>query len=425
MNYKLTKLKNGLKVITSEMPNVFGVSNNVFVGAGSRYETKEENGISHFLEHMTLKGTKKRPTSEDVFGTINSIGGLINAGTSNEYTCFWNKVPQKYFSLGLELLSDMLFNSLFKEEEINREKGVIIEEINMYKDRPSNYVIRIGYGLLWGDTPLGRDILGTKESVAEFQRKDFLNYLKNLYQPQNMVVSVAGNIKHQEVIKEAEKNFGKLKNYVIRNWDKYKDDQKKFEVAINYKETDQAHLFLAFKAISRHHPDKPVLDVLDSILSRGGSGRLLVNIREKRGLAYDIAAYEDNFLDTGCIFSHAGLNSQKLEEAIKAILDEFKKLKEEKIGDKELKKAKEYLKGSFLLSMDDCENVASWLGEQALFDKKIKTPEEKIKEIEKVTPEQIQKLSQKLFVKEKLNLALIGPFKDKKPFDDILNKFKL
>ncbi len=424
MDYKLTKLKNGLKVITSEMPYAKGVSNNIFVGAGSRYETKEENGISHFLEHMTFKGTKKRPTAGDVSETINSVGGFINAGTSNEYTCFWNKVPQKYFSLGLEFLSDILFNSLFREEDINREKGVIIEEINMYKDLPSNYVIRIGYKLLWGDIPLGRDVLGTKESVVEFQKKDFLNYLKSLYQPQNMVISVVGNIKHQEVVKETEKNFGKLKNNPIRNWDKYKDDQKNFEVVINHKETDQAHLFLGFKAISRYHPDKPVLNVINSILSRGLSGRLLMNIREKRGLAYDIGAYEDNFLDTGCFFAHAGLNSQKLEEAIKAILEEFKRLKEEKISDKELRKAKEYLKGNFLLSMDNCENVASWLGEQALFDKKIKTPEEKIKEIEKVTPEQIQKLAQKLFVKEKLNLALIGPFKDKKPFEDILNKFK-
>lgn len=425
MNYKITKLKNGLKVITSEMPHALGVSNNVFVGAGSRYETKEENGISHFLEHMTFKGTKKRPTAGDVSGTIDSVGGRLNAGTSDDFTYFWNTVPQKYFSLGLELLADTISNSLLKEEEINREKGVIVEEINRYKDMPSNYVIRLGQGLLWGDTPLGRDTLGTKENIKKFQRKDFLNYLKILYQPQNMVISVVGNIKHQEVVQEAEKNFGKLKSSPIRNWDKYKDKQKQVESLVHYKETDQAHLFLGFKARPRNHPDIPILDAIFSILSGGMSARLFINIRERKGLAYHIRSYEDNFLDTGCFFVHAGLNSQKLEEAIKAILEEFKKLKEEKVGDKELRKAKEYLKGNFLLSMDDCENVAFHFGKSALFDKKIKTLEEEIKEIEKVTPEQIQKLAQKLFVKEKLNLALIGPFKDKKPFDDILNKFKL
>lgn len=425
MNYNLTKLKNGLKVITSEMPNALGVSNNIFVGAGSRYETKGENGISHFLEHMVFKGTKKRPTTAEVSKTIDSIGGVMNAYTSYDQTCFWNKVPQKYFSLGIEVLSDIVLNSLLKEEEIDREKGVIIEEINMKKDTPMSYILHLGYELLWNNNALGQDILGTKENISRMQKKDFLKYLKDLYQPQNIVISAAGNIKHEKIVEEIKNFFGKIKSNPTRNYNKYKDDQAQFKTLIHYKKTDQTHLFLSFKAISRHHPNKPVLDVIDSILSGGMSSRLFINIRERRGLAYYIRAYEDNFLDTGCFFAHAGLNSQKIEEAINAILEEFKKLKEEKVDGKELRKAKEYLKGNFLLSMDDCENVASWLGEQALFDKEIKTPEEKIKELEKVTPEQIQKLAQKLFVKDKLNLALIGPFKEKKPFEDILNKFKL
>ncbi len=414
--YKLTTLKNGLKIITCEMPNVSGVSNNVFVGAGSRYETKEENGISHFLEHMFFKGTEKRPSVLDIAGTIDSVGGLMNAATSHDYTLFWNKVPKKYFSLGIDVLSDMLSNSLLKEDEIRREKGVVVEEINMTKDDPSRYILHLGYQLMWGDSPLGRDVLGTKESVRGMKRKDFINYLKNFYQPRNMAVSIAGNIKHQEIMKEIEKKFGKLKNGPIKKYEKFKDNQNKPKSLIHHKETDQTYLFLGFKAIARHHPQKPVLDIINMILSGGMSSRLFINIREKRGLAYYIRAYQDNFLDTGCFFVHAGLNSQKIEEAIKAIIEEFKKLKEEKVSATELKKAKEYVKGNLLLEMDDSEEVASWFGTQAVFDKEIKTPREKIKEIEKVTAEQIQELAQKLFIQEKINLAVIGPFKDKKPF---------
>ncbi len=418
--YKLTTLKNGLKVITCEMPNVSGVSTNIFVGAGSRYETKEENGISHFLEHMVFKGTKKRPSALDLSKVIDSIGGMINAATSHDYTFYWTKVPKKYFSLGIEVLSDMLLNSLLKEEEINKEKGVIIEEINMKNDTPMSNVLSLGYQLMWGNTPLGQDILGPKENIVKMNKENFVNYLKNLYQPQNMAIAIAGNIKHQIIVKEVEKYLGGLKNNPIRAYQKYEDKQSKPEILLHYKKTDQAHLFLGFKAIPRHHPQKPVLDIINMILSGGMSSRLFINIREKRGLAYYIRAYEDNFLDTGCFFAHAGLNSERLEEAIKAILEEFKKLKEEKVSAAELKKVKEYIKGNLLLDMDDSEEVSSWFGTQAIFDKEIKTPQEKISEIEKVTPEQVQKLAKQLFTKDKLNLTLIGPFKDKNLFLKLL-----
>ena len=231
-----------------------------------------------------------------------------------------------------------------------------------------------------------------------------------------MVISVAGDIKNQEVVELAEKTFGRLEKNPVRKYKSFKDNQKKAEILTHYKKTDQTHLILGFKAMPRHHPQKPILDVINMILSGGMSSRLFINIRERLGLAYYIRAYQDNFLDTGCFFAHAGLNSEKIEEAITAILEEFKRLKEEKISEGELKKAKEYLKGNLLLSMDDSEAVSSWFGSNALFDKIIKTPQKKIEEIEKVTPDQIQKLSQKLFVKEKINLALISPFKDNKRF---------
>ncbi|TSC95927.1 MAG: peptidase M16 domain-containing protein [Parcubacteria group bacterium Athens1014_10] len=418
--HKLTTLKNGLKIITSEMPHTSGVSTNIFVGAGSRYETKKESGISHFAEHMFFKGTKKRPSTLEISKIIDGVGGIMNAFTAHDHTCFWNKVPKKYFSLGIDVVSDTFLNSLFKEKEIEKEKGVIMEEINMGKDTPMRHVVDLFYELIFQNTPLGQNIIGTKKSVSAMKREDFMVYLKSLYQPQNIAISVAGDIKHSKIVEEIKKRFDKIEKRETRKYQSVIDEQNKPAVLINFKDTNQSHLILGFKALSKYDPQKPVLDMINMILSGGMSSRLFIDIRVKKGLAYYVRAYEHNFMDIGCFYVHAGLNSEKIEEAIKLIIKEFKELKEKKVSLKELKKAKEYLKGNLLLDMDDTEEVSSWFGTQALFEKKIKTPEEKIKEIEKVTAEQIQKLSQKLFIQNKMNLALIGPFKDEKPFLKLL-----
>ncbi len=422
--YKLTVLDNGLKVITSPAAHLHGVTVGVFVGVGSRFESDKLAGISHFAEHMFFKGTRRRPSQTEISRAVESLGGYTNAMTSQEYTCFYNRVPAKKAAPALEILSDMLNNSLFDASAIERERGVILEELNMYLDTPTRYIYDLIMQTVYPGHPLGRDIIGFRQTIKSFQRQDFIDYLAQTYRPRNMAVVFSGQIKHTQALRLAKEHFGQLKNQGrILSFQRFKQSQRAPRVTLYHKKTDQAHLALAVPALPYNHRYEAVLDVLQTVLGVGMSSRLFLEVREKRGLCYYIHTFDEKFKETGLLGVVAGLNLDKLEQAIRAILTEFERLKKEYVTPQELKRAKEYLRGTLSLQLDNTDSLNMWYGQQALFYRRPLSLEEKIKNLLAVTQHDIMKLARRLFVKSALNLAIIGPLspKSRNKFLKILN----
>jgi len=420
--YKKFTFKNGLRLVTVPMKNTQAVTVLVLVGTGSKYETKEVNGISHFLEHMFFKGTKKRPTSLDVSLVLDKIGGENNAFTDREQTGYYAKVDAKHLDVAIDWVSDIFLNSKLDSKEIEKEKGVIVEEINMYLDEPRRYVGTLWNKLLYGNQPAGWDIAGTKEIIKNIKRNDFVNYLINHYSSSNTVIVVAGKIN----------NIGKLRNDIENkfkaiNHKKPQDrpkviySQNEPKSLIHYKKTDQAHLCLGVRSYDIFHKDIYVLNVLTSILSGGFSSRMLIEIREKRGLAYYVGTSNYSNLDNGYLVTRAGVNNSKADEAATEILKQYRLIKDKKVSAQELRKAKNYIKGRAVLGIESSDDWASFYGDQELFENKILTLEEKLARIEAVTVEDVQRVARDIFKPEKLNLALIGPFKNKKRFENLLD----
>jgi len=416
--YKLTTLKNKLKVITYNIPNAHGVTTGIFVNVGSRYETDKIAGVSHFIEHMLFKGTQTRPTPADISRVIERIGGYLNAATSQDYTFYYNRVPCKHAAVALEVLADMFNNSLFDAGAIKRESGVILEELNMYLDTPTRYLYDLIMQTIWPGSALGRDVIGTRQSIKGLRQQDFLKYLANTYQPQNLVVVATGKVNHSQTVKAATKYFGNLKNKTTLKFKFNNSQQTQPRVNIYNKKTDQVHLCLAVPALPRNHKDEAILTLLDTILGTGMSSRLFLNIREKRGLCYSINSFNEKFHETGLFGITAGLSLNKIDLAIRAIVFELEQLTQTPVSSTELAEAKEYLRGSISLRSDNTDNMTMWYGAQGLFAKNIKTPEQKIKELLDITENDIMKLAQQLFNRNRLNLAIIGPFssKDKSRF---------
>ena len=409
--YKLTTLKNKLRIITHFMPHSHGVTSGIFVGAGSRFEADNLAGISHFAEHMFYKGTEKRSTPADVARAIEGVGGYTNAATSQDYTFFYNCVPARHIHFALDFLADIINHSLFDEAAIQREKAVILEELNMYLDTPTRYIYDLIMKTVWPNNSLGRDIIGRRTSLAAISRASLMPYLENTYQPQNMVLVVAGKVSHAEVARDVKKYFAQNKNGRVLRFKKVTGGQTQARVLIHPKATDQVHLCLAVPALPRGHRQENTLALLDAILGSGMSSRLFLNIREKRGLCYYINSFTEQFADTGIFGITAGLNTGKIKEAIKAILAELKLISQVKVSRAEFNKAQEYLCGNISLQLDSTDNLAVHYGSQALFYQRIKTPEQKIKELLQVKENDIIKLARMLFPKNRLNLAVIGPFK--------------
>lgn len=424
MIFKTKKLENGLRIITAPIKETKAVAVLFLVGVGSRYEEKNENGLSHFLEHMFFKGTYKRPTTQDISHELDSVGASYNAFTSEEETGFHIKVSSDHFNLALDMLSDMIFNSKFDPDEVEREKGVILEEINMYQDIPQRYVFDLTKELLYGDSALGRSTAGVKETVSKFIREDFVHYKEKFYNPSNIVIAVAGNPGKLNWTKEIEKM---LKGYPVKKnfgFEKTRILQKKPKIMLHYKKTDQAHLTLGFPTFSRTDRRRPILKVLNNILGETMSSRLFTQVRERRGLAYYIGTDYWDFRDNGAIMAYAGIDLKRVEAAISVILDEFKKIKLDSIKKSELDKAKENIKGRTYLELEDSMSIASFLADQEVFWDKISYPDKLINEIFKVTEKDVTNLAKEIFVPEKLNFTMISPFKDKAKFGTILNKFK-
>jgi len=418
--YQLTTLKNGLKLITVPMPQVESVAVMVAVAAGSRNETKQVNGLFHFIEHMAFKGTKKRPAAIDIASEVDGVGGLSNAFTDKEMTAYHLKLASKHTELAFDIISDMLTNSLYKEEEIEKERGVIIEELNLYEDTPMRRVQEVFIKLLYGDNPMGWDIGGEKENIRRIKRNDFLDFQEKFYFAQNMVVMAAGNLNQKKIEQLTQKYLGGFRRTGRKVTKKVILSQNLPKIKLVTKKTEQAHFCLGVPGVALAHPKRFAVGVLASILGGGMSSRLWHEIRGKRGLAYYVSTLPEFYTDSGFLMTQSGVRLKKIEEAIKVVLAEFQDLTKKKVSQKELNKAKEYLKGGMILALEDSMQVATRYAYQALLEEKMRTPQEAIKLIDKVTTEDVLQAAQELFQQKNLNLAIIGPYKDKKRFQKLL-----
>ncbi len=415
MNTELITLKNGLRVFCIDTKSFPTVTTLLLVGAGSRYETRTNNGIAHFLEHMFYKGSKKYPNPEIISQEIEGMGGHWNAFTSKDYTGYYIKAATRHFPKMIDILSDLLQNSLFKSEEIEKEKGVIVEEINMYEDMPQRRIGEIFENVMYAGNPLGYDIAGTKETVTSFDRNTFVDYMKSLYQPQNAVLVVAGGLGansfsiYQKVIEE---KFGKWKGSNVSTFTPYRHIQDDLRIHVTDKKTEQAHFCLGFPTFGIEDKRRPVLKVLQTILGGGASSRLFQEVREKRGLCYYIGTANEQYHDTGNIVTQSGVvkDIDKVKEALRATISEHLKIGNAHIQATDIARSKEMIRGRLLLSLEDSFSVALFFGMHQLHERKTVTPEEYIRRIEKVTKEELIVLAKELFDLTRLTIALIGPF---------------
>jgi predicted Zn-dependent peptidase len=412
--YKKTQLKNGLRVITVPVKNSKSVTVLILVGTGSKYETKDINGISHFLEHMFFKGTKKRPDTLNISETLDQIGGEYNAFTSKEVTGFWAKVDKKHTDIALDWISDMFLNSKFEEEEIQREKGVIVEELNMYLDTPMAYVSELFEDLLYKDQPAGWRIVGERENIMSFDRQKIVDYFKSHYSDKNTVICVAGDVPVRQIQEKVSKYFGKLEKRDLPSKEPVAEKQSEPEVLIHNKKTDQTHFCLGVRAYNMFDPRRYALNLMSIILGGNMSSRLFISVRERNGLAYYVHTSFEDTTDAGYLVTQAGIKNDSLEKAVSLILKEYKNLKDKKITPKELKKAKDFLRGKMALSLDATDAQASFYAMQEVMGQKILTPEQKLKIVDKVTVNDIKKIAGDIFLTEKLNLAVIGPIEENK-----------
>jgi predicted Zn-dependent peptidase len=417
--YQKVTLDNGLRLVTTTMPHTRSVAISFFIGSGSRYESDEQAGISHFIEHMCFKGTVKRPTSFDVCTVIEGVGGMLNAGTDKELTIYWCKIARPHFYAALDLLADILLNSRFEPNEIEKERQVIIEEIKMSLDFPAQRVSMLIDELLWPGHALGRDVAGSRESVAVITRDMMIDYLSRQYQPGNTVLAVAGDIQHEEVVAAINRTMAGWETRQPRvSYTPYRGEKGR-RVLIEKRDTEQTQLCLALPGLSLVHPERFKLDLLNVILGEGMTSRLFTQIRDNLGLAYSVQSYAEHFLDTGAITVAAGVDAKNLPAAIKAILQEMTRLREI-IPAEELAKAKELFKGRMILRMEDSRSVAGWLGGQEVLTGKILTVDQVIAIIDAITAEELQRLASDLLDGEKLRLAVVGPISPDEPLEDLL-----
>jgi len=413
--YNKTVLDNGLRVITSTMPHSRSVCLTIFVGAGSCYESEEEAGISHFAEHLFFKGTERRPTSKEITQDIEGVGGIINGGTDKEVTILWCKVASSHFPIALDVLSDLLLNSRFDDKEIEQERRIISEEINMNLDIPQQRINMLIDELLWPEQPLGREVIGYKETVSSITRKQLLNHITRRYIPNNTVLSIAGDIQQEEAMAQIKPLFDKwaarelLTGYITN------DEQTEARLRIEPKDIEQAHLCLAVHGFSRSHPQRFTLNLLNTVLGGGMSSRLFIEIREHRGLAYDIHSYTEHFLDSGSFAIYAGVDPQKIETAVAAILEELSQLKQG-ITAGELTRAKELSKGRMHLRFEDSQNVALWYGSQEILLQQILDIEDVISIVDSITIDELKEVAKEILTNSGLNLAVIGPVKEEESY---------
>jgi len=420
MKYKRTVLANGLRVITVPMKDNPTVTVFVLVEAGSKYETKEKNGISHFLEHMCFKGTIKRPSNADISTELDTLGSVYNAFTSQEYTGYYAKAESNHLDKILDIVSDMYLNPVFDQKEIEKEKGVIIEEINMYEDLPQAKVQNLITELVYGDQPAGWSIAGPKDNIKNINQADFINYRKQFYTGAGTTVVITGNINEKKAIQNVKRAFSAMPKQKKGTKKKVIDSQIKPAVSLFKKETDQTHLVLGVRTFDIYNKKGRVMKVLDGILDAGMSSRLFKKLRDEMGVCYYVLAEQDSLTDHGLYTISAGVDSTRVKEVIAVILGELNKLKTELVSAEELQKVKQNIIGTMYLGLESSDSLAKFYGGQEIMNKKIKTPAEIKKDIESVTAKEIRALAREVFVDKGLNLAIVGRFENKAEFETIL-----
>lgn len=422
MNYQKKVLPNGLRILTIPMPSFESATVMVMVAAGSRYENKKNNGISHFLEHMAFKGTEKRPSAMDISSLIDGMGGEFNAFTGKETTGYYIKSAKHHVETSLDVLSDMLQNSKLDPKEIDKERGVITEEINLYEDMPARKIGDIYEQLLYGDVPMGWDIAGLKENIMSITHDDFKSYMGSLYSATNMTVVVAGGIDTAKTEELVEKYFGQMGKFETIQAEKVVEKQDKPEIFIKEKKTEQIHVALGVRTVSFLSDKHYSLSVLAAILGGGMSSRLFHEVREKRGLAYYVRTSADDYTDVGTLVSTAGVDPKRVVEAVEVMMTEYAKVAQGKmdLSDEELKKAKEYLKGHFVLDLEDSRSVSNFYAHEELLEKSVDNPDDILRKIDAVTKEEVEAVGKEFFVEKSLNFALIGNFEDRQKLESLL-----
>jgi predicted Zn-dependent peptidase len=415
--YRKSVLDNGLRVITSTMSHSRSVCVAVLVGTGSCYETREQAGISHFAEHLFFKGTQRRPTSKEITQDIEGVGGIINGGTDKEVTIYWCKVASPHFPIALDVLSDLLLSSRFDSKDIEKERQVIMEEIKMNLDTPQQRVNMLIDELLWPEQPLGREVIGYKQTVSSLTREQLLGYLGRRYVANNVVLSVAGNIQHEEAIAQIEPLFKRWAAGKLAAGYATSDEQTESRLRLEPKDIEQAHICVAVHGFSRSHPQRFVVDMLNTVLGGGMSSRLFLEIRERRGLAYDIHSYTEHFLNSGSFGVYAGVDPNKAETAVVAILEELSKVRHG-IPTGELTRAKELSKGRLFLRFEDSQNVALWYGSQELLLQQILDIDDVISIVDAISADQLREVAQNILTDGALSLAITGPVKEDGPIKE-------
>lgn len=420
MIYKKTTLKNGLRILTVPMEGTQTVTVMVMVGVGSRYETEKQAGLSHFVEHMLFKGTEKRPTAQSITEELDGIGGEFNAFTAKDKTAYYAKTDSKHLGQAFDVISDIFLNSKLEQEEINRERGPILQELSMYEDDPRRSVGEEFEKLLYGEHQMGRNIIGYKEVIKNVSRKDFVAYMKKYYVANETVVCVSGKFKEKEIIKQIQQKFISIEAGAQARFKKVSDRQTAAGVHLKFKKTDQTHLILGARAYPQNHKNRWALSLLSVILGGNMSSRLFIEVRERRGLAYFVSTSVDTYQDCGYIGTQAGIEHKNLGQAVEVILGEYKKIATEKVSEKELQKAKDYIKGRSVMGFEASDDVAMFFIDQEMHKEKILSPKEVFEKIDAVSVDDILRVAKDIFKEEKLNLAIVGPHKNTKKISQLL-----
>lgn len=415
------KLKSGLRTAVIPISNMRSVTSFIAVANGSRYEKQEENGISHFLEHMLFKGTKNRPSEEEVFYDLDQTGGQYNGLTHKEWTGYYVRVRPEHFEFSLEWLVDILTHPLLREKEIKKEKGVILEERNMYLDTPVRFIWDLWEKLLYGETSLGRLIIGSKENIKKFKRKDFIDYFRSRYGVSNLTAVVVGDVDRSRVFSQAGRYFIDRGPGRTMKPDEVVEEQETPRLLVDKKETDQNHICLGFRGYGLYDSRRYAQVVLANILGGMRSSRMFMAVRSKRGMAYYLTTDSQNYTDTGYIVTAAGVNKDKTGEAVRVILEEYKRIRDQGVSAQELKRAKENIKGGLALELESSDSLARFAARAELFDLKQKTPEQVFKAVDSVSDEEVQKTAEDIFQPQGLNLAMIG--EQGRSYEKIINEF--
>jgi predicted Zn-dependent peptidase len=419
--FQLTTLDNGLRVLTAPMESAQSVTCAIMLAAGSRYETPETNGIAHFSEHMFFKGTERRPTARDISKEIDAIGGEFNAFTGKEYTGYYVKCAAESRDVALDVLVDMLRHSKFDPDEIEREKGVIIEEMNMYFDTPRDFIGGVYEELLYGDQPLGWDIIGRKETVRDATRDTFTSYIDSWYKPGRMVVGIGGQL-GDGLLERIEELLGDLPTAETGEPPPTAIEATNSlpRVRVHTKQSDQAHVSIGVYSYPLEHPDRYALQVLSNVLGGGMSSRLFTEVRERRGLAYYVFGLNHSYTDAGSLYAQAGVDIQRIDEAVTTIAAELRKVADEGVPEDELEKSKSFAKGRFVLQLESPQGLIMFGLRREVLEGKTPDPEEIIAALDKVTGEDLARVATDVIDGHGLNLAVIGPFDDAERFEQLL-----